>query len=300
MKKNKTNNPKNIKKKTNNKVNMNKEVKEESNKPVDNKKKFNIKEILSNKKKRIIFFALLLVIIISIVLLIYALVNITNWNKDVSSNNEIKEDIINNYVEKKENEETKEEEFKVNFKDLNEVNSDTFGYITVNNTKINYVVVKTNNDSYYLNHDFNKKYNIAGWIFADMDNNKNTVDRNIVLYGHNMMDGSMFAGLKETLKADWQNNKDNELITYITEVGTYKYQVFSTYTIIPEDYYITTSFSSDKDYSTFLSTIKSRSNHNYNVSVSASDKILTLSSCTDDGNRRIVLHAKLVSVENNS
>ena len=70
--------------------------------------------------------------------------------------------------------------------------------------------------------------------------------------------------------------------------------MFSTYEIIPEDYYIKTQFKGIDKISKFVEKIKNRSNHNYNVEVKPSDKILTLSSCTLSGKKRVVLHAKQI------
>ena len=75
------------------------------------------------------------------------------------------------------------------------------------------------------------------------------------------------------------------------------WQVFSTYTINSEDYYISTSFSSDQEYDKFLSTIKNRSIYNFNVELSDKDNILTLSTCTNIGEGRTVVHAKLIKNE---
>ena len=110
-----------------------------------------------------------------------------------------------------------------------------------------------------------------------------------------MQDGSMLETLKDTLTKKWYENEENHKILFITEQDKYYYQVFSTYTIIPESYYLTTSFDTDKEYLEFLKEIKSRSVHNYNVDLSEDDKILTLSTCTLDGKKRIVLHAKLIN-----
>ena len=71
------------------------------------------------------------------------------------------------------------------------------------------------------------------------------------------------------------------------------------YTIILEDYYITTDFNSEQEFDSFINTLKSRTNYDYQVEVTKEDKILTLSSCIGDGKKRVVLHAKLDNKENN-
>ena len=94
-----------------------------------------------------------------------------------------------------------------------------------------------------------------------------------------------------TIKKNWYINKDNHIVTLITKDKTFQYQVFSTYIIDTENYYITTHFNNDLDYQTFINTISKRSIYNYKVKLNTTDKILTLSSCYSN-NKKIVLHAK--------
>ena len=240
-------------------------------------------------KKKYVGILITIFIIICLIGLIYSLINIINWKKDVDDNKDILEEIKENIITNEEN-----DLIKIDFKSLKEQNSDTIAYIKVNGTNIDYVVVKGNDNSYYLNHNFNKEYNVAGWIFSDYHNKFDETDKNIVIFGHNTKNGSMFGTLKNVLDKSWQDNKDNLEITLITEKGQYKYQVFSTYSIMAEDYYINTLFNSDDEYSRFVNEISSRSNYDYNVKVNSNDKILTLSSCIGDGKKRVVLHAKLI------
>ncbi len=109
----------------------------------------------------------------------------------------------------------------------------------------------------------------------------------------------MFETLIHVLDKDWQENIENRNILLITENGVYHYEVFSTYSIIPEDYYITTEFSDNQYFDQFIKTLKERSTYDYNVEITKEDKILTLSSCIGDGSKRVVLHAKLIKEEEN-
>lgn len=219
--------------------------------------------------------------------LVYSSYKIINWKMDVDENNEIKEKIKKSIT-------IEDDSYKIDFKSLKETNPDTVAYIKVNNTKIDYVVVKTTDNDYYLKHNFNKEYNVAGWIFMDYRNKLDGTDKNIIIYGHNTKDNSMFDSLKNVLTKEWQTNKDNLIITLVTEEKEYKYQVFSTYEIKPEDYYLTTNFKSENNYMYFLDKINSRSHYNYNVELDKEDRILTLSSCLGEGQTRVVLHAKLM------
>ena len=173
--------------------------------------------------------------------------------------------------------------------------NDTVGWLKVNNTNIDYVVLKSKTNTYYLNHNFNRNENVSGWIFADYHNKFDGNDKNIVIYGHNTWDGSMFGSLKNVLEDDWNDQEENHKIMLVTTQGVNYYQVFSVYTIEVEDYYISTEFDSDSDYEVFLKRLRFRSIYPYDIALSKDDKILTLSTCSGDGKRRVVLHAKLLS-----
>ena len=155
-------------------------------------------------------------------------------------------------------------------------------------------MVQGNDNDYYLKHNYNKNKNVSGWIFADYHNRFDDTDKNIIIYGHNTRDGSMFGTLKNVLTNNWQQTDNNLIITLVTEKDTYYYKVFSTYEIIPEDYYLKTEFKDTNEFDRFINKIKDRSNYNYNIEVNPSDKILTLSSCTIGGKTRVVLHAKQI------
>ena len=220
-------------------------------------------------------------------LLIFSLIKIFNWNNDNNKTKKIKKDIIEDAVI------VKKDETEIDFKKLKETNSDTVAYIIIPNTKISYPIVKGDDNDYYLNHSFDKKYNEAGWIFANYENRFDGTDKNISIFGHNRLNGSMFGTLKKTLSRSWQQDRNNYEILFMTEGGKYKYLVFSTYKIKAEDYYIKSSFDSN-EFGDFVNTLKSRSNYNYNVEVENDDKIITLSTCDINNDYRIVLHAKLI------
>ena len=130
----------------------------------------------------------------------------------------------------------------------------------------------------------------------DYRNNLDGNDKNIVIYGHNMKDNSMFGKLSKVLNKEWRSNKDNLIIKLYRLDGLHLYKVFSTYIVLSEEYYIKTSFNSDIDYNNFLNTIKSRSNYDYNEYLNTNSKILTLSTCYRNTNKRVVLHAYEIDI----
>ena len=244
-----------------------------------------------NKKKTNIISIILLFIFI--ILLFYSGTKIVIWYMNNQNNKKISDEIAE-FVTVDETKEDNEEKYVIDFEKLKEKNSDVVAWLKVNGTNIETTVVKTTDNDYYLTHNFNKEYNSAGWIFADYKNKVDGTDKNLVIYGHNMRDNSMFGSLKWVINEDWYNNEDNKYITLVTENETQIYEVFSVYQIEEEDYYIQTNFNTEKEFSTFLETIKKRSKKDFNVDVNKEDNILTLSTCANNNKYRVVLHAKKI------
>ena len=226
-------------------------------------------------------------------LLIYSGTKIVIWYMNNQNNKKISDEIAE-FVTVDETKEDDEEKYVVDFEKLKEKNSDIVAWLKVKGTNIETTVVKSTNNDYYLTHNFNKEYNSAGWIFADYKNKVDGTDKNLVIYGHNMRDDSMFGSLKWVINEDWYNNEDNKYITLITENETQVYEVFSVYQIEKEDYYIQTNFNTEKEFSTFAQTIKKRSKKDFNVDVNKEDNIFTLSTCANNNKYRVVLHAKKI------
>lgn len=244
-----------------------------------NKKNENIKK---NKKTKKVFLNLLSIIFFC--LMVYSGINIFLWWDDNQVSNNIMEKISKTITEN---------DNKIDFNKLKEINNETIAYIKVNGTNISYPVVKTTNNDFYINHSFDKSENGAGWIFADYRNKFNESEKNLVIYGHNRRDGSMFSTLKNALNEEWYNNKDNLVISLITEAEGREYQIFSIYKIEKEDYY-TTIYFTDKEYEKFIKDIKQRSIKKFNIDVGLEDEILTLSTCDNNNNYRVVVHAKRI------
>ena len=186
----------------------------------------------------------------------------------------------------------------VDFSKLKSINPDTKGWIYVNNTNVNYPFVQGSDNSFYLNHSFDRSYNVAGWLFADYKSNFNKFLKNTVIYGHGRVDRVMFGSLENVLKESWYTNKENQIIKLSTEKQNTLWQIVSIYTIPSESYYLTHTFLDDDSYQKFIDTMLSRSIYNFNVKVNTNDKILTLSTCLDTNGNRIVIQAKLIKSQN--
>lgn len=243
-----------------------------------------------NKSKKLIYIILL---VLFIILLIISSLKIIEWYRNNKKNEKILEE-ISQAITVDETQENQEDKYNVDFEALKEKNSDLVAWIKVNGTQIEYPVVKHTDNDFYINHSFDKSYNNAGWIFADYKNKFDGTDKNIVIYGHNRRDNSLFGTLKNILTEEWYNNEENKNIVFITENENSIYEVFSVYRIEAEDYYIKTNFVNDEEFAKFIETIKGRSKKDFNVLVNSIDTILTLSTCANDNRYRVVLHAKKV------
>ena len=256
-----------------------------------------------------------IIIILSILIVILCIVKIFFWNKDNQTIDKIEKDINTKKIVKEKKSETaqnvnppsnKNDDYwyyinmdmmSVDFNELKQKNSDTVGFIKVNGTNVNYPIVQSTDNSYYLKHAFDKSKNSAGWVFADYRNNMVNFDKNTVIYGHSRSNQTVFGSLKKVLNKSWYGNKDNHIIKLSTPTENTLWQIVSIYTIKPESYYITTKFS-DEQFKTFVQTIKNRSQINFSGTINENDKILTLSTCEDvAGTTRLVIHAKLIKLE---
>ena len=264
------------------------------------KSKIEIKKDKKEKKqhnrknnKKILSKIIIIFQIIFLGVIIFSIIEIYQWYKENKSNNEIAKQLSSFVTINNEKEENDKDKYNIDFKALKQQNSDTVAWIKVTNSYLQYPVVKADDNSYYLTHSFDKTYNSAGWIFADYKNRLDGTDKNIVIFGHNRRDGSMFGTLKNVLDESWYNNETNMEIIFVTEDNNYKYRIFSIYQILKEDYYIQTEFE-DTEFAKFIKEIKERSIKNFNEEVSDQDTILTLSTCANNNKYRIVLHAKKI------
>lgn len=175
------------------------------------------------------------------------------------------------------------------------VNPDTVAWLKVNNTNIDYPIMQTDNNSYYLNYNINGEKDPNGWLFMDYANHHDLSDDNTIIYGHNrFVNGVMFGTLNKALWASWYTNPENQIIQFDTLYGSYKFQIFSIY-IIPETVdYIDTTFPDSNKKSEFISKIVSRSIYDFKVPLDKNSKILTLSTCQND-EERLVVHAVLIN-----
>lgn len=193
------------------------------------------------------------------------------------------------------------DENSVNFKELAQINPDIYAWIYIPNTNVDLPVAQSapgESDGFYLNHNVYKNYQFAGTIYSEKHNKLDFSDPVTVLYGHNMLNGTMFASLHNF------NNKSffdkNNTIFIFTHDKIYTYLVYAAYQY--DDRHILNSFNMEdpqslKEYQ--VSTLQKRPyycNIRDGVTLNEDDKILTLSTCMDGGgNVRYLVQGVLVN-----
>lgn len=186
------------------------------------------------------------------------------------------------------------------FKEAKESNEDLIGWIKISDTNIDYPVVQCDDNDYYLSHGFNKKADANGCIFADMYCSVFPRSKNIILYGHHMKSGRMFANIEKYDSFDfYKNHKTFEFDTLYEEAFYEVAFVFRDYVHASDDtefkYYEFTDVNSETEFISYINELNEKSIYKTNVDVTFEDDLLTLSTCDyAQKNGRFVVIAKKI------
>ena len=175
-------------------------------------------------------------------------------------------------------------------------NSDLVGWIKIPNTTIDYPVVQTNDNDWYRKMSFDGESSAHGAIFLDYHCDiTNLADGgvNLVVFGHNMKDGSMFENLM--LYKDEDFFRSNPVIEFDTLYENLSWEIFSVYVASTSLNHIDTTFVTRQGFEKFLKTYKEKSLFTNVVTPNADDVVLTLSTCSYEfENARFVVQARLI------
>jgi len=179
-------------------------------------------------------------------------------------------------------------------------NTEMIGWIRIEDTKINYPVVQADNDDYYLDHDFSKSYNVYGCPFVAAAADVSEPSDNVIIYGHHMKDGSMFANLDYFKDKDFW--KEHRYIYYdtLTERGTYQIiaafkTAVSTGSSTEFKYYEFIDAENESEFDEYVQKCRELSLYETGVTATYGDKLITLSTCEySQQNGRMVLVAKKI------
>jgi len=190
----------------------------------------------------------------------------------------------------------------IDFKKLKEQNSEVVGWISIPDMVIDYPILQSGDNTvedFYLNKDINKKYKSAGSLYIQKLNYADFSDPNTIIYGHNMLNGTMFGTLKKFRNANFFNEHDTMYVYIPGHILTYK--IYSAF--IYDDRHILNSFEfyNRESYAEFLAeTLDPMSmtrNVRKDIEVTTENRIITLSTCTNRDTERYLVIGVLVNDE---
>lgn len=248
------------------------------------------KRVKKSKKKYI----LIPLIILLIVLLSYLFYNFYINSRDKNLQNELINNISTNVLE-----EDAQNEVIDTVKELQNENADVKAWIKINDTNINYPVVQTNDNDYYLYRNYRKENSNYGSIFIDKNSDIENTNSNIIMYGHNMKDGSMFGDLLKYEDEEYYNN--HKYIEFVTNTNSSTYEIIAVFKsrIFYKNekdvfrYYYYTDLDTEEDYNYYIDNCKQLSLYDTGVNAEYGEQIITLITCEySSENGRMVVVAK--------
>ena len=243
-----------------------------------------------------------IILVISVGVFIFAAYNLINiflaYHKaDVIYDN-IQQDVLDEDSHTKvvigEDEQEVEIPFTYNHQALLNINSQGIGYIYIPSIDCRLPMVQGDDNDYYLTHTFNKEYSANGCLFEDYRINGGLSASQIIIYGHNMRNGAMFGKLKNYQDYSFWNNSGNDVLYIYTGNVIKEYKIFSCYIseAISDTYtFIFPTLESMRDYAVNM---KAKSMYDTGVDVSTATQVITLSTCTNDGEQRFIVHGMYV------
>ncbi len=189
------------------------------------------------------------------------------------------------------------------YENLYRQNSDMVGWIKIEDTNINYPVMQTeiDNPTFYIDRDFEKKESVSGIPFVD--SRCTTESENVIIYSHNMKNGTMFGELKKYKEEMFYNN--HKIIVFDTLYEERMYEIVAV--ILTKVYYNVTStqnvfnfynyieLDTKEKLDEYVTTFKDQALYETGVSVEYNDKLITLVTCdyyTEDG--RLLILARQI------
>lgn len=186
------------------------------------------------------------------------------------------------------------------YRKMYKTNSDLVGWIVIDGTDVNYPVVQSKvNQEYYLNHDFDGEEDDAGSIFADARNDVFKPDDNVIIYGHNMKNGSMFGTLQYYLKKDYYNKHKTISFDTLYKRRTYEIIAVGLSKIKDESdnsfkYYDYLNAKDKSEFEDYAKNIKKLAAYDTKKQLKYGDKLITLSTCNSvEKDGRLFLVARM-------
>lgn len=179
-----------------------------------------------------------------------------------------------------------------NFDALTAVNQETIAWIMIPETNISYPVCQHDDNQYYLNHTSQREASFVGSIFADYRLETPFREFNTILYGHRLLNQTMFSALKTYRQKEvWENQP---YVYIYTPNQLYVYEIYSVFQGDPTGISYHTSINAKENRQNFIDYTLSNAEYNTGITPTTEDSILTLSTCTGSGHtKRLIVHCVL-------
>lgn len=241
-----------------------------------------------NLKRKIIYYILITIIILSSIYIIKHL----KMQKEAKEESELlnKIDIMENTIDLNKNKNTieinEETERMIKIKKLQEENSDIVGWIEIEGTNINYPVLQSEDDEYYLTHNYKKEKSEKGSIFLSSNYDWKLPSDNLLIYGHNLVSAQMFNSLLKYRDENFYKKYPN--IRFTTQKEDLKFEIISAFysKVFSKSeknvfrYYNFVTAESEKDYNNFVKNAKEASLYETNKDAKYGDRLITLVTCS--------------------
>ena len=276
----------------------------------------------TKRRKRIIYIFVYILLSILIVISAIYIIKFLLSKEEAKKERELLDtvEINNNEIEKENTEEetketkeitektneveNKETERMLKVKELQKENADIVGWLEIENTNISYPVLQGEDNEYYMTHNYKKEKSKNGSIFLNKDYDWNIPSSNLLMYGHNLGNGTMFQELLKYQNKEFYNN--HKVIRFTTAKEDAEYEIISVfksrvYYKSEQNvfrYYYFINANTEEEYNNYVENAKKASIYEIEPTAKYGDQLITLSTCSyhvKDGRFAVVGRKKYVN-----
>ena len=277
----------------------------------------------TKRRKRIIYIFVYILLSILIVISAIYIIKFLLSKEEAKKERELLDtvEINNNEIEKEDTEEketketeeitektneveNKETERMLKVKELQKENADIVGWLEIENTNISYPVLQGEDNEYYMTHNYKKEKSKNGSIFLNKDYDWNIPSSNLLMYGHNLGNGTMFQELLKYQNKEFYNN--HKVIRFTTAKEDAEYEIISVfksrvYYKSEQNvfrYYYFVNANTEEEYNNYVENAKKASIYEIEPTAKYGDQLITLSTCSyhvKDGRFAVVGRKKYIN-----
>lgn len=220
----------------------------------------------------------IIVFIISITVIIYSVITLNNEKQEY---NEVLDNVE---IDKSQITEEKTERM-LQVEALKAENNEIIGWIEIEGTNINYPVLQGKDNEYYMTHTYQKEHSKNGSIFLDKNYDWNLPSSNLLIYGHNNRNGTMFEDLIKYKEEEFY--KEHPIIRFTTASEDCEYEIIAVFLsrVYYKDeknvfrYYYFINAENEQEYNEYVQNCKKASLYDTGKTAEYGEQLLTLSTC---------------------